>query len=340
MEGLFLHNSYTVNIGQEQALGRGVRSKNHSRVVASTHPLYQICKGKVVSVNNQKFVKVTETQYMAVQPLCVGSGEMQTWNCCDSLVTPTYTAGDQATYFTQGPILTDARDGKSYEIRKFPDGKCWMVDNLRYGGTTDACNGKTAFSGNGSATATNQFGSGTYGDCRDPHQGGSAPCASGSTQCGYYYNWQAAMQLSSAYYNTNVTYPSSTPSTTANYIQGICPTGWHLPSGGTTEVASEFVNLDKAVGGSGANSQTTTNYTAFWRPTSTTAITSTDPWKGIYSGYSYDSGGLNAQASAGYWWSSAGYNAPFAYLLRVYTDVYPQHSSSKGYGFSVRCVKD
>jgi uncharacterized protein (TIGR02145 family) len=34
--------------------------------------------------------------------------------------------------------LTDARDSKQYTVRKMPDGKCWMIDNLAYvgGGTT------------------------------------------------------------------------------------------------------------------------------------------------------------------------------------------------------------
>jgi uncharacterized protein (TIGR02145 family) len=291
---------------------------------------------------------------------------MQTWNDCASLPNPTCvsagnckTTTDKTTLFTQGPTLTDTRDGKTYEIRKFPDGKCWMVDNLRYGGSTadaagvDYCNGKTAFNGNGSADkngiwygqvgANNAGNDGTmatlYGDCRDPHAGGSAPCASGSTQCGYYYNWQAAMQLPSAYYNVNVTYPSNTPSIT-NYIQGICPTGWHLPSGGTTEAASEFFTLDVAVGGTGANSQSGRSFTYFWKSTTANTVTATDPWKNIYSGYSGNSGGLSTQASRGYWWSSAENNATSAYGLNVSSSyVGPQNTSGKYNGFSVRCIK-
>ncbi len=30
--------------------------------------------------------------------------------------------------------LVDARDGKKYRARRMPDGKCWMIDNLAYGG--------------------------------------------------------------------------------------------------------------------------------------------------------------------------------------------------------------
>jgi uncharacterized protein (TIGR02145 family) len=33
-----------------------------------------------------------------------------------------------------GKVLTDARDNKQYRIKKMPDNKCWMVDNLAYAG--------------------------------------------------------------------------------------------------------------------------------------------------------------------------------------------------------------
>jgi uncharacterized protein (TIGR02145 family) len=282
-------------------------------------------------------------------PVCDfgATGTMQTWTGCAALATPTYTEGVKSTYFTQGPCLTDERDGKTYEIRKFPDGKCWMVDNLAYGGTTDSCSGKTAFSGNGSATASNTFGPGTYGDCRDaaagaPYNGGNdaSNICFNNTICGYLYNWQGAMQLVSAYYSTSVSYPSGTPSTT-NYITGICPQGWHLPSGGTTNAASEFRTLDVAVGGTGANWQSGANYTAFWKPTSTTTATATDPFKSLYSGSTGSSGSLDTQGSYGYWWSSTEYSAAGVYDLGVNAAyVEPQQSFHKGYGFGVRCVQN
>jgi uncharacterized protein (TIGR02145 family) len=154
------------------------------------------------------------------------------------------------------------------------------------------------------------------------------------------YNWQAALQLASAYYNTSVSYPSGTPSTT-DYLQGICPKGWHLPSGGTTATASEFFKLDTAVGGTGANGQNGTNYTAFWKPTATTTVTTTDPFKGLYLGHVTHNGSVYLQGSVGYWWSASEGAATNAYFLGIRTsDVYPQNSTNKGYGFSVRCVKD
>jgi uncharacterized protein (TIGR02145 family) len=300
-------------------------------VRTSTIPLSEIPLGKVVSVNGLKFIKIAENQYMAASAY----GTMQGWDGCEVLATPTYTAGIKSTYFTQGPILMDARNGKKYEIRKFPDGKCWMVDNLRYDGQTDNCNGRTAFDGY-TMEQTNRFGSGTYGDCRDPHVGGSAPCntntAAGVPQCGYYYNWQAVMQAASAYYN--VSYATTYPH------QGICPTGWHVPRGGVDD-DSEFVKLDKSVGGTGAIAPTGTNYTAFWKPTSPTAVTITDPWKGIYTGSCDGSGGLEGQSVGGVWWSSSEISLTGVYFLLVHTSfVFPQNNATKDNGFTVRCVKN
>jgi uncharacterized protein (TIGR02145 family) len=327
---------------------------------AATISLSEIPVGKVVSVNGLKFVKIADNKYMAVAPW----GFMQSWHGCDSLATPTYTPGVKSTYFTQGPVLTDARDGKSYEIRKFPDGKCWMVDNLRYGGTAttggaiDACSGKTTFAGSGQSIPYAAWYEGSeqlYGDCRDPAAG--APYADnpsnndannlclGNTRCGYFYNWQATMQLPSAYYDTDVTYPVGAPSTTGNYIQGICPDGWHVPSDGATVMTSEFRQLHYAIGGED-NYSSGTPHVDFYKPSSLYTVTAADPWKGGYFGVVNNLGELSSQARSGYWWSSTESGDKLAYS--VYTIIVAgiadqttmQVSNNKFTGFAIRCVKD
>jgi uncharacterized protein (TIGR02145 family) len=263
------------------------------------------------------------------------AGTMQSWNSCTSLPTPVVIIGIKASYFTQGPVLTDSRDGKLYEIRKFPDGKCWMVDNLAYGGSTDECGGKTDYTGQ-----SNKSGSAWgYGDCRDANASSFAPCNGGDKKCGYLYSWQAAVQLASAYYNNSVSYPSGVPTTT-NYLQGICPTGWHLPSGGSTDTTSELVKLDRAVGGTEANCQKGTNYTVFWKPTVATSVTSSDPWKSIYAGDTAY-GSVNS-GSSGYWWSSTEYDSNAYYLFMGGSlDQFCVQSNIRKYnGNAVRCIKD
>jgi uncharacterized protein (TIGR02145 family) len=148
------------------------------------------------------------------------------------------------------------------------------------------------------------------------------------------------MQLASAYNDTNVSYPSGIPSTT-NYIQGICPDGWHLPSGGTTSAASEFVKLDYAVGGNGLNLQSGHSFTYFWKASSNTAVTPADPWKGLLSGFCEHGGSLNYHGSGGDWRSSSEATTNRAYSLNLFdTHFYPSDDNYKVRGFSVRCIKD
>jgi uncharacterized protein (TIGR02145 family) len=202
-----------------------------------------------------------------------------------------------------------------------------------------------------------------YGDCIDPAGvttygvGDSADTNTciGNTRCGYKYNWQAAVQLASANFNGNVLYPNgNTPTADGitiddgnpvnNRIQGICPEGWHLPSGGTTDVYSEFVALDKAIGGTGV-SQAENTLTKFW-------INETGGWKMYYSGW------ISSQANNGWgaayhnrwtddkwrddWWSaSVGSSTAHAYHLTVYsTGCNPQGAFGRWNGYSVRCVKN
>jgi uncharacterized protein (TIGR02145 family) len=284
---------------------------------------------------------------------------MQSWSGCGDYLTPV------APDYTLVGTMTDSRDNKTYQVRKFADGKCWMVENLRYGGTTTSsgtteyCKGKTGSYTKGVSdgtkntawygkVGTNATSTGTpdtlYGDCRDPATIDTAPCTSGSTACGYLYNWQAALQLASAYFgdgSQDVTYPNNTPPSTTNHLQGICPTGWHLPSGGTTATASEFFTLDVAYGGDGSGYDPDTSYTGFWKPDSTTSNGS-NGFNGLYSGYVNYNGSFNDQGSTGWWWSSSEYPlVSVAYDLGVSTSyVHPQSANSKNYGGAVRCLKD
>ncbi len=275
--------------------------------------------GTVVVINGIKLVKITTTnKFMAIEPFtdCNPATDMQCFDQCGNWVTPatgtmnySNANGLNASSKTE---LRDLRDGKTYEVRKFADGKCWMVNDLRYGGTADACLSRTAFGGNGSATLTNRFGTGTYGDCRnDP---GYAT---------YLYNWQAAMQNSTAYYNATYSGPMQN-------VQGLCPNGWHVPTGGPT---GEQAALDKAIGGTGANGQSSGNSFTFWRPGGN--------FLAIYTGYCGASGALDGQGGYTHYWSSSQLSAADAYAVFINNSyIYPQYSISKFYGFALRCVKN
>ncbi len=276
--------------------------------------------GTVVVINGIKLIKITSTnKFMAIEPFtdCNPQTDMQCFDQCESWETPTY--GTMSYSNANGlnasarTYLTDLRDGKQYEVRKFADGKCWMANDLMYGGVTDACLSRTTYSGNGSTTPTGRFGTGTYGDCRN-----SPGYAT------YLYNWQAVMQNVSAYYNTTYSGPTQN-------VQGLCPQGWHVPTGGP---AGEQVALDKAIGGTGANGQSSGNGYTFWRPGGN--------FLGTYSGYcTADYGALGHQGAYNGYWSSTEANATTAYFAFVYYNAnHVQRSTEKWTGLSVRCVKN
>jgi uncharacterized protein (TIGR02145 family) len=217
---------------------------------------------------------------------------MQSWNNCAAYKTPATTG------YTLVGTLKDSRDNKTYEVRKFADGKCWMVDNLRYGGSTDACGSKATYYGSSNYSGA-AWG---YGDCRN----------SGDTSYGYLYNWQAVMQHASAYYQSTYTGPIP--------AQGICPTGWHVPTGAGS---GEFYALHVAAGSPA---------TGFWQGGS---------WKGVYSGWCSNDGTLDLQGSYGYYWAGTPDAVGDAYRLSFnVSSVNAGYMGYQFYGHPVRCVKD
>jgi uncharacterized protein (TIGR02145 family) len=86
--------------------------------------------------------------------------------------------------------LTDSRNDQDYRVRKMPDGKCWMIDNLKYAGEAgaffkDPTEGPYAVIYNSSYCSTT-------GDGAHPYQAGVWPKS--TTGCGYLYPWQTATQ--------------------------------------------------------------------------------------------------------------------------------------------------
>jgi uncharacterized protein (TIGR02145 family) len=93
--------------------------------------------------------------------------------------------------------FTDLRDGQTYATITIGD-QTWMSENLRYEGDIPL--------GNSNLSST------------DPQRSYPSSMQSTVTKYGYLYNWLAVMNGESSS-NTN---PSE--------VQGICPSGWHLPS--------------------------------------------------------------------------------------------------------------
>jgi len=179
--------------------------------------------------------------------------------------------------------------------------QCWLKENLDIGIRI-----------NGSSTQTNNGTIEKYCYSND-----TANC----TMYGGLYQWAEAVQYTNG--ATNNTAPN--PAFTGN-IQGICPTGWHLPTYSEFQTLGATVNNDgntlKAVGqGEGTNKS---------------------GFSALLSGYRVSYGGFPYLGFITYFWSSTESGASFAYAIYLNnTDSNISLSTyAKAYGFSARCAKD
>jgi uncharacterized protein (TIGR02145 family) len=247
-------------------------------------------------------------------------------SCCDAPNTTAvvnFTAFNPCTanvgdYWT----LQDTREPtnpQTYTVKLMADSRIWMVQDLKFG---DLCG--TDFMGSTADQTGNVSSIGTYyGDCTTKTDA-STPSARG-----YYYDWAAAINKSGAYSGGSdvgcVGTDTGTSGTAPGACQGICPVGWHIPTGSS----GEYQALHDAMKSSCSND-------ACWDGLKGSA------WAGVLGG-SCDSGGLlGNQGSNANYWSSTYYSSPSAYLLYFYSGtVYPGTSNgSKNYGRTVRCVRN
>ena len=128
------------------------------------------------------------------------------------------------------------------------------------------------------------------------------------------------MNHPNAVYNTSGNPSGNVNGNSPNQWQGICPDGWHLPSGGSK---GEFQQLYTALGS-----------------TVNRIYPGCSDFRGVLGGTGNGSSVYGA-GSNGYYWSSTWYNSTYAYNMRFYSSgVRPQDRSNRYYGFAVRCVKN
>jgi uncharacterized protein (TIGR02145 family) len=192
------------------------------------------------------------------------------------------------------------------------DGRIWMVQDMKFG---NLCN-KTTFSGSNGADQTGKLSTaigyiGLYGDCR----------SNTVSSAGYLYDWAAAIQKSGAYEGGSNVGCAGTSSGAS--CQGICPTGWHVPT--KEEYDAAITLFANAYGCSGP---------ACWDASS--------QWAGVKGGWCSQTGKFGATNDHAVYWSSTSYSLKIATRFyieppKVGTD-YPVHP--KSYGASVRCISN
>ena len=210
--------------------------------------------------------------------------------------------------------IIDSRDKKVYKIVTIaPEGsgysKIWMAENLNYANNS-----------------------------RTPSLNGRNWCYDGAKQnCevgGRLYTWAAA--IDSVILATDVENPQECGDgktcTLPAKVQGICPTGWHLPS------KSEWEGLFTAVGGQ-TNARLILKSKTGWNGNGN----GTDDFgfSALPVGY-IGEGYFNLEGFFAGFWSSTEDDGDFAYMMHLYAggEMAYLAGNYKNNAFSVRCLKD
>ena len=224
--------------------------------------------------------------------------------------------------------MYDIRDNKSYTVRKLADGNCWMVENLRLGGSTAITlhSSDSDVSSDWVLPAAQTSGSDEWSDASNSTNTKHVYAQSDTTY-GNLYNWYTATAGTGT--GDMETTDTANP---VNATDSICPKGWRLPDGGQSTNKS-FYALDVALGGNGSPRADATQRDRF----------NNVPYSFPYSGYYNYYGGVTDQGSNGLWWSRSAFTAvgqTYYFTLGANSYMDPQHPNSVGYGFSVRCVAE
>ncbi len=220
-----------------------------------------------------------------------------------------------------GAVTVTDIDNNSYNTVQIGN-QCWMKENLR---TTRYSNGTSIPMGS------------TY-SYTDPYRYYPNNDQSNVSTYGYLYNWKAVMGNSSS--------SSANPSG----VQGICPTGWHVPGDAEWTQLTNYVSSQTQYqcNGSSENIAKALASTTGWSSSTTTCAVGNDPssnnatgFSALPAGYYYD--GYYAVFGGGaLFWSASEYNGYYAYARGLYYDnvgVY-RYGDYKYNGFSVRCLRD
>ncbi len=190
-------------------------------------------------------------------------------------------------------------DGQSYATKMMPDGKCWMAENLNIG---------TMINGSGNQTDNATIEKYCYGD-------NTANC----TTYGGLYQWDEMMQY-----------------VTTESTQGVCPTGWHLPSDAEwTSLKNDLPAGERGSRLAGDNS--------LWNDGALvqSANFGTSGFAALPGGFRYTNGSFTSHGNNVILWSSTEIGS-YAWLRSLYYDNtgVNRDNYDKAFGFSVRCVRD
>ena len=202
-----------------------------------------------------------------------------------------------------GDPLPDTRDNQTYNTVQIGT-QCWMAENLNIGTTIPG----------GTDMANNSI---IEKYCNENN-------AANCDTYGGLYQWNEMMGY-----------------TTTPGVQGICPTGWHVPTDTEWTVLTDYLGGESIAGGKMKTTGTIEAGTGLWYA-SNNGATNSSGFSAIPGGYRYGPDLFNTVGGNANFWSSSEYNTNDGVcreLLATIPNV-SRFSISKGVGFSVRCVKD
>ncbi len=303
------------------------------------------------------------------------SGTLQNFTArqCNSMTAATYNSATQTMQAGSVIALEDTRDGNVYTVARLADGKCWTIENLRL----DLTNTNLEIN----AENTNNPADGFMSKVAEKLQTGEtwAQCNARTAECynqisfssdninrsltaspkwldsvgqigeNPHYSWWSYGAIYNYY---TATAGNADFSTGAGNVAGdLCPSGWHMPTGGET---GDYAEMSVSLGGEVSLME--------YEETVGSAIPGTlvsnnlrqYPNNFIFSGY-YRNAEINRRSTYGKYWSSTVLNQYAAYGLGLYskgvnpglfTDSYHNPDGTthtlgdynKSLGYAIRCV--
>lgn len=145
------------------------------------------------------------------------------------------------------------------------------------------------------------------------------------TSYGKLYNWYAVAGIYDAASLTNL-----------SLRKQLAPSGWHVPTDSEWTVLTNNLGGEAVAGG--AMKETSTTH---WMSPNTSAA-NTVGFTALPGGFRNNNGTFYYSNSFGYWWSATECTVPYAWFRCLYYNYgnVNRNNVSKGFGFSVRCLKD
>jgi uncharacterized protein (TIGR02145 family) len=222
--------------------------------------------------------------------------------------------GDICDFFTPGELINDI-EGNTYKTVVIGN-QTWMAENLKtthysYGASIPFVIGN----GNWQVLTANSKAYCWYND----------DSGTNANTYGALYTWAAVM---------NGAFSSSA---SPSGIQGVCPTGWHVPSDSEWTILTDYLGDEDIAGG-----KLKETGTIHWNSPNADATNETG-FKALPGGNRNDNGLFDGIGYSGFWWSATETGAANVWFRDLGYDgggIGRNGLGNKEYGFSVRCLRD